>query len=481
MRTRFSILTPYVALFALAIASLACSSVDDVIGQRPDPPTPTVAVFSTATPGGRISISLEGENTTGGGSTAVADVGQIIAPAATATAAYATMQAATATAAAPIAVPFFQPSGECPQVGSPASPDLPLSFSQYPEAIGRYLSAGAAPTLVESTLRQWGAIADGAFVQADTDLTGDGVVEVVVTLYDPLYYQPGSPSPGQLLVFGCAQGGYRLLANTTFTPTSTIPELRRVGDMNGDFRAELVYTQQTCAAGRCTQVANILSWNATLGVFKALNELPIEATNGRVGIGDPDNDGVLELAITFVPSNDPAAGPQRGSTDIYDWDTSVYRLAYTVYDPPQYRVHALHDADVLFVRNDWAGAIDAYNAVRDNPVYAPWGAPNEAAVLRAYAGLKKMLAQISDGSRRAANNTFATLEAENPPGTAGEGYVVVAREFLQSYRRNEDRARACGAAITAAAARPDTLSTLNSYGYANRAYTLNDLCPFTVP
>ena len=48
--------------------------------------------------------------------------------------------------------------------------------------IGRYLSAGGSATVLEATLRNWGAITDqGGVVQADTDMTGDGVLEVIVT------------------------------------------------------------------------------------------------------------------------------------------------------------------------------------------------------------------------------------------------------------------------------------------------------------
>ena len=63
----------------------------------------------------------------------------------------------------------------------------------------------------------WGALSEGAEVQADTDLTGDGIPEVMVNMYDPAYYKPGQPSPGQLLVFGCFQKGYRLLFSTDYS------------------------------------------------------------------------------------------------------------------------------------------------------------------------------------------------------------------------------------------------------------------------
>src|SRR5437868_2335583 len=121
MRTSF---TPYRAYHALILmlaalfaATLACSTTD-IIGQRQSGgPTPTPVLFATATPGGRISVWLitptgQSGSTDPGGPTPPG-VGKIVGPAATATAAYALMQAATMTAGATIQGPLYQPS-DCP-------------------------------------------------------------------------------------------------------------------------------------------------------------------------------------------------------------------------------------------------------------------------------------------------------------------------------------------------------------------------------
>jgi hypothetical protein len=469
-----------VALLALWTAGLACSNINDVVGQRGTGPTPTVPVFSTATPGGRISVPLV--TPTGQLSSTQQPTpppfGQVIGPAATATAAYATMQAATATAGATFIGPVFQPS-DCPEPGGPPPPAKPASFSRYPETIGLYLSAGGPPTILEATLRSWGAVAEGAVVQADTDLTGDGINEIIVSLYDPAYYKPGTPSPGQLLVYGCAQKGYRLLFSTPYSPSTIIPELRRVGDMNFDTRAELAYTQQTCSAGQCTQVMQIMSWNATLGAFQSLNDVPMNATGGKIQIADLDKDGVLEVAISFNPTPDPAAGPPRRTTDIWDWDGVNYLLALTQVEPPVYRIHAAHDGDYRFGQANWREAIRLYDRVRDDASLQPWMVADEPIILRAYATYKKMLALIANKQTRAADDALAGLQAENPAGTPGEGYAVVGQAFMDNYKKTRDRKKACAEALNVAATRPDTLAVLNSYGYNNRTYSLPDLCPFT--
>src|SRR5258708_21449717 len=143
---------------ALCWASIACSSLDDVVGQPRGGPTPTVPLFATATPGGRISVFLTtptGQaNDTNQAGTPVTS-GQVVGPAATATAAYATMVAATATAGATMIGPNFQPNA-CPPVAGPPPPPNPHTFTQYPEKIGVYLSAGGPSTILEATLRSWG-------------------------------------------------------------------------------------------------------------------------------------------------------------------------------------------------------------------------------------------------------------------------------------------------------------------------------------
>src|SRR5260221_6827609 len=98
-------------VLALCSASLACSSLEDVVGQPRGGPTPTLPLFATATPGGRISVFLTtptGQaNDTNQAGTPVTS-GQVVAPAVTTTAAYATMVAATSTARATLIGPNFQ-------------------------------------------------------------------------------------------------------------------------------------------------------------------------------------------------------------------------------------------------------------------------------------------------------------------------------------------------------------------------------------
>jgi hypothetical protein len=480
-RRLFLRLCACLVLVGLLIAALgACGPVGDVIGDR-DPPTPTSRTFFTATPGGRLVVWLTTPTapfTTPGTPSPQEIPGNLVGPNATATADIATRIAATALAAAPPPAPYYQPD-ECPDPGSPPPPSKPQGFNDYRREIGRYLSAGGSSTVLEATLRNWGAITDrGGVVQADTDLTGDGVREVIVTLFSPDgYNEEALLNAGQLVVYGCDAGGYRVLYETAFNPGIALPELLRVGDMNTDVRNELVFFTQTCNSAGCFKDTKILTWNAVIGVFEELNSGQIIAINGRVGIADIDADGVLELTAQINPPGTTAAGPPRSVLDTWDWSGVNYVLALRQQEDPRYRIHAVYDADDQLAAGDYRPAIDAYARLRDSTRLQSWTVAGETEILRAYAAFRIMItyARLRNGR---ANDWLNILAGENPPGTPGNGFAVMGQSFMDNFRSTNDARAACAQAISTGAAQPNVMGALNSFGSTNRTYTLGDICPF---
>jgi len=461
-----------------AVVLAACGPVADVIGER-EQLTPTRRALTTATPGGRLSVWLVTPTgpfdpvptpTPGGG------VGNPVGPNATATAAIATIQAATQTAAAPVVAPYYQPD-ECPAPAVPLPPPRPQDFGDYSAVIGQFLSAGGSSTVLEATLRNWGAITErGGVVQADTDITGDGVVEVIITLYNPATYnEEALLNAGQLLVYGCDGGGYRLLYKTAFNTNIALPELVRVGDMNTDVKNELVYFTETCSGAGCFKEAKILTWNAIVGVFEELNNGQIVAINGRIGIVDVDGDGVLELTAQINPPGTVATGPGRSVVDTWDWNGEDYVLALREeVAGARYRIHAIYDADDLLREGQWRPAILAYDAARKNGDLLSWTIPGEYEALRAYAAFRIMITYALLGNGRA-QTWFDILVGENPPGSPGSGFAQMGQAFMDNYRATGDARAACAVALSSGA---NVLGVLNSYGYSNRSYTLKDVCPF---
>jgi hypothetical protein len=153
-------------------------------------------------------------------------------------------------------------------------------------------------------------------------------------------------------------------------------------------------------------------------------------------------------------------------------------LAVVQAEAPVYRIHAVHDADIRFNQGNWRDAIKLYDRVRDDANLQPWNLPNETEILRAYATYKKMLAYVAARAPRQADDVLNTLVSENPAGSPGEGFATLGQTFSTTYAKVKDRKKTCATTLGSAAARPDLLTVLNSYGYTNRNYALVDLCPF---
>ncbi len=473
-----------ITLMILLLAS--CGALDRV-GERPAG-TETNVAQRTATFGGRISVWIVSPtgavfNTNSQGQTPISSSsqGEIVEPVGTATAISATLYAATQTAAAPQNVPNFQTT-DCPLPSGRVPESRPDSFAQFPSAIGAYLSEGGPVAVLENELRVWGAINQtGGMIQADTDLTGDGVEEIVVNLYNPLIYNPDSIlNAGQLLVYGCDNGRYRLLYQTPNSPGLALPVVHRVGDMNGDVKAELVFDIQSCSQSSCTRTGQILTWNPITGVFEPLNNQEIISANGRLGILDIDSDGILELTSSSNPIGNVSSGPRRSVVDIWDWTGKNYILAIRQQDEAKYRIHVMHDADAALRRgaSSRATAIEGYQAVRDDEELLGWTTPNERQVLRAFASYRLVTIYARyDNSDTRSVSMRDSLVAENPEGTPGAVYAAMGQAFMTEYLASRNPTTACQAALAVASGRPEALSSLG-YGYANPIYTLADLCPF---
>lgn len=481
---------------ALAAAALAC------IGGLPAAPQNDAASFATVTPGGRISVSLLTPTHP------VLDVAVLdatpIGPVATGTAAAATaaVQTQTAPTLTPTVAGLLAPPAECPAPGSPRLPAEPPSFSQFDEAIAQYLSAGGAPTIIEGRLAAWGALTDyGGLVRSDRDFTGDGVPEVLAVLMDP--DNQDFPYPGDLYIFGCENGAYRLHYQAGNASNRSAPIILNTttSDVNANGLNDLVYAVQRCTDTVCSTRVEVIEWNLTLSSFDSLLAEDVEEPFAQAEVVDVEADGLSEIRVRRGALASEAAGPQRGGTLTLRWDGARYTVIGD--EPPQaeYRIHVLQDAAEALAEGDTSTAASLYRRAATETSLQSWTYPDEAAHLQAYARFRLIALYASQNNVEAAQAAYDELmaayapqpdappaeEGQPPPPTVeapvnaalpGSGFAEMARLFWRSFSANQDAARACQMAEAYARTSPASYEVLNTFGYTNPTVTFNDLCPF---
>lgn len=467
----------YSSRITLTLAVLLLSA----CGGSPD--APAADDLATATPGGSISVSLIGAEA-GQVSDSSGDQPQLL-----------DSSAATATAQVDLS-----PPAECPEPGTATLPAAAPPFTDYAELLVEYLSVGGPPTILEASLRGWGAITESyGLVRADRDFTGDGIPEVFVMALDPTQLEL-VPPPGDLLIFGCDAGRYRLLHQVGYAVDRGAPNLHWADDLNGDYANEMVYSTDTCGATTCVRDVQAISWNNTLESFENITSEQISEPFAGVDAPDLDGDGVRELLIMAGADASAGAGPQRITTSTYRWNGTQYILSDRTVSPPEYRIHVIHDADDKLLAGAYDEAIALYQQAASDGRLTSWTYPDESAHLNAFARFRLVVAfalksdpgnsqitrdgLVNEYSIEATpfvpsgdvniDGGFLSIDDSKP----GAVFVRMADTFWQEYNASRDVSRACGAVTGYARSNANALEVLNSFGYTNREYTPEDMCPF---
>ncbi len=393
---------------------------------------------------------------------------------------------------------IFTSPALCPPAGTPSLPTNPPPFIRLAETMARYLTEGGAPTILEARLREWGALAEyGGLVRADRDFTGDGVPEVLVVVLDPQNAE--FPYPGDLYLFGCDAGAYRLLYQAGYARDRSAPLLYAAEDINGDYLNDLVYATQACEGVHCSTRIEVIEWSLALASFDSLLAEGFSEPAAEVEVRDTDGDGLREIVLTSGTLASPQAGPQRVVTKTLKWDGAVYSIASVEPEPAVYRIHVIHEGDEALRSGDYRTAIGLYEQAVTDDDLLPWQYPNEEAYLRAFARFRIVIAYAASGdvaSAQAAHDEllrqfWPPLPAEPPEGEPtptppppvvsqpGGAFAEMARLFWREFALNRDIVTACQVVIGYARAAPSAYEVLNSFGTGNPTYSPVDLCPFT--
>lgn len=377
--------------------------------------------------------------------------------------------------AAPTVVPTLQPSptvNACPQVQSAVLfPDRPVGFpDEYVEMLRQYLAVGGDIAGLKAGLTEWAALPPEGSPPVQKDLTGDGSPETVVAFVDPL--APFYPPEGVLVVYTCRDGTVERLY-TYALGEYLYPSLVGAEDLTQDGVADLAYTEVSCGAHTCWHIFHVWSWTGVTFEEQMGDELMLpyptfSLVDGQI-VGGGGGIGSV------------GAGPQRVYTETWAWDGHAITWKAEEPGPVVFRFHALVDGDEAFRAQHYADALTAYSRVLTDEALEAWGgyygAEEEALWLKALARWRLLTLNVALGNSTEAEVQYRQLQADFMPEMPGYSVVLLAQRFWQQYQASGNSAAACSEVMSAMET-SEVLEFLNSFGYANPTYEVEDLCLF---
>ena len=394
----------------------------------------------------------------------------------------------------PIPTPSITPTPtrvpDCTAPDPNAAWIAPPDFAGYPGAIGGFLNVGGSAEALKTILTNASSINAQFGGLWSVDLTGDGDPETIVSIFDPLGQVFGPVPSGAFLIYGCAQQTAPLLYQDTANP---MLQVKQIGDLIGAGRGGQVATLRSeCGAHTCFDTLDVLGWDGSR--FVSLMSERLQMPYPSYAFANLDGDGALEIQVVRGQIASVGAGPQRTITQTWDWNGVQFVKLTESVSPPEYRIHAVHDADdmlanpkLLLTNGNITGLIDLYMRVIADDTLKDWlveagvEKPDDRANLTAYAWYRIVIANARFGDAASAQSAFERLSADFPAGAPGHEYQQLAQVFWSAYQDTASLGAACQAANRHANNVTDAIDGLNAFGYANRQYVAQDMCPFIGP
>jgi hypothetical protein len=375
-----------------------------------------------------------------------------------------------------------RPSFACPvPLGAPAIPSL-TSSSEWANTLLAYLNQGGSLSGLIEAMPDLDQSDPGGLGAVVADLNGDSLEDLAITLVErPCDTENSLPGESALLIYLCAEEQYRLTHAASSSPNADRLHLYRVTDLTGDGVQELLVMQEFCGAHTCFQAWEVLQWqrNRFVNILAGRSD---DLSSPVLEIRGPRPDGSMILNITGSGVQSAGAGPSRTLTRTWHWSEAemLFEIVEERLSEPTFRIHALHDADQAALHGDLNTALGGYSRVIEDPNLDDYPYAEEGrAQLSAYAIYRSMLLWILSGNLAQAETTLIFLQEAYPPGSPGGGFSALAGDVWLAYQAQPDMVRACQTAQAYALAHPgEVLDPLN-YGYANKTYAPVDICPYT--
>jgi hypothetical protein len=355
----------------------------------------------------------------------------------------------------------------------PANPPLdataPTNGLALRTTILGYLTQGGAPLALTDQLRAWGVIGEEGAVEINTDFTGAGQADVILSYAAP-------DEGGTLLVMGCANGAYNL--RYQISTGGTPPQIISTGDLNADTRPDLLFSAETCAADNpddCAFRTQLITFDAASGRFVSLLNGTLSSA-AAPATRDIDDDRVQEIVVRSDFDGNRATGPLRTGTYIYDWNGVTFTLSIVQLDPPRFKIQVLQEADRAFNRQEFESAIGLYNQAELDTGLRFWF-NDEQGLLSSYAFYRLVLAYAYIEDERLLPTYQAATQPFPDPASAPI-YITLLNTFWNALQVTGNLNSACREVQAIIGTRPEALELLNRYGSRSPTYTAADLCPF---
>lgn len=369
----------------------------------------------------------------------------------------------------------------------PASADIPTTEPAYADLTDRavdWLNAGIAPDAIEETLRGlgWIDVVDppiGGLYPLDAD--GDGVRDIAMLTFNPEAVDSVFGPAGDAVLYACVEGWYQVAGRFVSAEAEEQLFELKIADITGDEADDLLFVTQFCGAHTCYYTLYPDHYTE-----RALRPLPwdegfetaVSWPYSENMLEDTDGDGDAEIVVDTGMIGSVGAGPQRTFRIIYDWEAEALIEASREVTSTEHMIHVVNDADDRFDTGDYGGALALYQRALDDPEldrnpefpYTGW-----ADDLAGYVEMKKMLAYLAINAGPEALDQYNLIQLRYD-NTVYSGYAYL---FWNAYQQANSIPQGCEAILDQARADADAAGVpLNQYGYANRYYEVEDMCPF---
>lgn len=369
----------------------------------------------------------------------------------------------------------------CPPQNLAAKWTPPDRFDGYPQAIQAYLTQGGTTANLLTILRNASSITDKWGGVFSIDLSGDGEPETIVSIIDPFSADWAAGPGGMLLIYGCENRQVALWYSNIASQPQPLSRIVQTGNFIAAPRGGQIAVQsEFCGASTCFVRLELLGWNGQ-AIVNLLAE-PLESPSAQYRLVQADGDAPIEIEAQKGVIGSIGAGPQRTEQQLWDWNGAQYVKTKSDLSPVEYRIHAIYEADDAFAAGDYQKAIDWYSRVITDDNLKDWlteigyAKAHDRDTLRSYARFRLLLSGLLRGDANAGDQLNA-LTAEYPAGSPVHQTQQMAQLLWDKYQATQNWALTCAAVNTFANEEYQIVDDLGLFGYANRMYTSDDMCP----